>query len=99
MTTTAATKRIRKHLAASRAMQRNLRLRLYQGRNGGGEGYAYHEAKAEELMAELPRQLQGELRMEHSLALRISEARDSGQQRPELRARLAAHRRTIKALA
>lgn len=97
MTTAQTVQEIRKHLAASRTMQRNLRLRVYQGRNSGGD-YGWRERQAEELMAELPRELAARLRSEHGLALRISEGRDNGQQRPELRARAAADRREIKRL-
>jgi hypothetical protein len=100
MTTSTSTtvQAIRKHQAAARTMRRNLRLRLYEGRNSGGSAAEYHEAKAAELMAELPRALQGALTSEHGLALRVSEARDLGQERPELRARLATERRRIKSL-
>lgn len=98
MTTTETIQKIRKHLATSRAMQRNLRLRLYQGRNDGGSGWSWHEERAEELMRELSRDLAARLRSEHGLALRVSEGRDNGQERPELRARLAADRRRIRDL-
>jgi hypothetical protein len=91
-------KKVREHLSTARTMRRNLRLGLYQGRNGGGEGFRWHERQAEELMDDLPRDLQGHLRSEHKLAVRVSEGRDNGQQRPELRARLAAARRRIRDL-
>ena len=62
--TTDTIQKVRKHMATSRSMQRNLRLGRYQGRNGGGAGFRWHERQAEELMAELPRELEGRLRAE-----------------------------------
>jgi hypothetical protein len=90
-------RKVRDLNASIRAMARNLRLGLYQGRNGGGDS-SYLERQRDDLMTDLPRDLQGHLTAEHDLALRVSEGRDNGQDRPELRARLTDHRRAIRDL-
>jgi hypothetical protein len=99
-----AIQRVRRHHAASRTMQRGLRLRLYQGRNGGGMTYLWHDKDAEAMLAQMEAdeggrsELASLLRSEHDLALRVSENRDLGNDRPELKARLAAVRRAANAL-
>jgi hypothetical protein len=88
----------RRHLARVRDIKRNTRLRRYDGRNNTftDETLRYHETEAERLMAELPRGTQGLLRDEHDLAMRISSARDRGEDRPELRERLNNARRSLR---
>lgn len=86
----------RRLFAKVRSMKRNLRLGLYQGRNGGGD-FAGALARAEQLVRELPRDLQGMLWSEHRLADRLSENRDVGQPRPELQARMTRQRRDLRA--
>lgn len=86
---------IRAEFAKVRTMKRNLRLGMYEGRNNGGN-YDYALDRAEKAARDLPRALEGALWAEHRLALRISENRDAGQDRPELRARLAATRKSIR---
>lgn len=98
MTTAETTAKIRKHFSAARAMNRNLRLGHYQGRNGGGGAAVTHERLAAELARTLPRELQGKLWAEHQLAERISLARDMGQERPELRERMTRYRRELRQL-
>lgn len=87
----------REAFASVRTMKRNVRLGRYEGRNNGGD-HTFPERRAWELVATLPRQLQGHLTAEHGLAERLSYARDHHQERPELKARLNAHRRLIKEL-
>lgn len=89
---------VRKHFAAVRTMNRNVRLGRYDGRNNGGDT-RYRLDAAEQMARTLPRELHGLVWAEHRLAERISENRDAGQERPELRARLAADRRRIRELA
>lgn len=91
-------RKARKHFAAARSMRRNLRLRLYQGRNNGGSANEYHERQGWDLIRDLPRDLEGLLTAEHRLAERISVNRDLGHERPELRARMVDIRRSIRDL-
>lgn len=91
------------HLAAARAdfavarsMHRNLRLKRYEGRNGGGDSTLRIES-ATAHARELPRALEGLVWAEHRLAERISENNDMGQPRPELRARMTGMRRELRA--
>lgn len=92
-------KAARQHFSTARSMHRNLRLGLYQGRNGGGEGASYHVRRAGELAAQLGHPLEGMLWSEHRLAERISENRDQGTERPELQARMTRKRRELRKLA
>lgn len=87
----------RKEFATARAMARHLRLGHYQGRNNGGD-FSRNIATADALTRAMPKNLAGLLWAEHRLALRISENRDMGNDRPELRARLAGYRREIRSL-
>lgn len=102
MTTTKTTAetvaQVRKHFSAARAMNRNLRLGHYQGRNGGGSAAVTHEREAAKLARTLGRELEGMLWAEHQLAERISLARDMGQERPELRERMTRYRRELRLL-
>lgn len=100
MTNKTTVQKIRKALSTARGIERNWRLGLYDGRNSSATT-ARHErltADTQAAMAKLPRELRGALHSEHGLASRISENRDMGQDRPELRARIAADRRRIKEL-
>jgi hypothetical protein len=90
-------RKIRELQAGIRTMSRNLRLGHYQGRNSGGDS-SWKERERDDLLRDLPRSLQGHLTAEHDLAMRVSENRDAGQDRPELRARLTDHRRAIRDL-
>jgi hypothetical protein len=87
----------RKEFAAARTKSRNLRLKRYEGRNNGGDTTRNMEL-AGKFAREAGRTLEGLLWAEHRLAERVSEARDNGVDRPELRARLAGYRREIAAL-
>jgi|1185.fasta_scaffold1169179_2 hypothetical protein len=86
---------LRKYLSAVRWMARNRRLGRYQGRNNGGDS-TYAMTEAERLTKQLPRKLQGLVWAEHRLSARISENRDAGVDRPELKVRLRNLRREIK---
>lgn len=88
--------KVRKLQSSIRTMNRNVRLRRYQGRNSGGDT-TYLQGQVDTLLPTLSRQLQGLLTHEHKLAERISENRDQGMDRPELRARMTGLRREIKA--
>lgn len=89
----------RQHLSRARAMQRNLRLDRYQGRNGGGRGAASLEAAAEVITRQLhSHKLQSLIWAEHRLAARLSEARDTRQLRPELKARMTRLRREMRTI-
>lgn len=95
--------RARKADATLRAMERNVRLARYQGRNGRSTGeqmdalQARRDDAVTSLVAMGERRLAGALTAEFGLARRMSEARDAGQDRPELRGRLAAARRDLRA--
>lgn len=94
-----AVRQARNHLAAARTIERNQRLRRYNGRNAGltESALSHHYGAAAIAESALPRELRGLLWAEHDLAERLSVARDCGQNRPELRKRLAATRRELKA--
>lgn len=106
-TTPAIVAAAKKAFATCRTMRRNRRLGLYQGRNGGGDGAEASEDYAGHILRRLRGtdawRLEGMLWAEHKLAERISENRDAGHDRPELRARIKtdrdAIRATLKALA
>lgn len=88
-------KRVRKLQSSIRTLNRNVRLHRYEGRNRGGDT-TYLQAQVDVLLPTLPRRLQGLLTHEHKLAERISENRDAGHARPELRARMTGLRSEIK---
>jgi len=87
----------RKEFAAARTKHRNLRLGRYEGRNNGGDS-TYNITRATALARECGRELEGLLWAEHRDSERISENRDAGQDRPELRAKVAGYRARIRAL-
>ena len=89
----------RKHLARIRDIERNIRLRRYNGRNSTATHttLTLHYGKVAALEHGLPKELRGLIWAEHDLAARVSLNRDAGQDRPELRKRLADIRRDIKA--
>lgn len=95
----AQTAAARKALAKVRTIRRNQRLGRYQGRNSAStESLVARElAKAHRATEQLPRQLGSAIWNEHGLATRISLGQDNGQRRPELRERLTAARRVIRA--
>lgn len=93
----ASVAKARKLFAEVRTIERNTRMGRYQGRNSrstenllkakvDGAGKAARDAG---------HSLEGKLWAEHRMAIRVSEARDAGQDRPELKARLKADRREI----
>jgi hypothetical protein len=90
---------VREHYARARTIERNRRLRRYDGRNGNltAEALSHHYERAAMHERVLPRELAGLLRSEHGLRLRLSEARDLGQDRPELKKRLKTTAAAIKA--
>lgn len=88
----------RRHLARVRDIDRNLRLRRYEGRNSDFTDATlnYHADEATKLIDQLPRGTASLIRDEHALALRVSRARDRGEDRPELRERLNNARRSLR---
>jgi hypothetical protein len=92
----------RKAATKIRTIDRNLRLGLYQGRNSNITHDALSEARTiiykidAELARRGERELAGALIAEHKLAARISQARDDGQDRFELKVRLNAIRRQLR---
>lgn len=100
----------RRHLQVARTMSRNLRLGHYQGRNGGGGAVSGHEQDAETLLRVIldtpgatkagswQRALYGAVWSDHDLSVRLSENRDNGMERPELRARQTRRRRELRTL-
>jgi hypothetical protein len=98
----------RKLLAYARTMLRKRRLRRYQGRNRGGEQAEAIEASAVALLDALidqpggrksgswQRRIAGLVYDEHALGKRLSQARDDGQERPELASRMNLLRRELR---
>jgi hypothetical protein len=89
---------IRRALATVRGIERNWRLGRYEGRNSTSTSRFHARLLADYYAAEreLPRRVRGLLVAEHDLAKRVSVARDDGQVRPELEARLAETRRALR---
>jgi hypothetical protein len=93
--------------ASARTIDRNRRLGRYQGRNSAATDEWYHRlvAQMHSDQADLvalggdARLAAGWIKAEDDLARRVSEARDQGQPRPELRARLTGARRTLRIIA
>jgi hypothetical protein len=99
MSDTATTiKKVRKHYAAQRTINRNMRLRRYQGRNSASTiaNLDRHRDLANDALRTLPHRLQGLLWEEHNLADRISANADDGHRRPELRNRIRVLRNVIR---
>jgi hypothetical protein len=96
--TTAAATTARHLLSQVRVIERNYRLRRYNGRNAHSTELerSSREQRAWTIIRDLPRELGGQLTEEHRLATRIAENREQGVQRPELDARLTAIRRAIR---
>lgn len=93
----------RKSLASARTIERNVRLKRYNGRNAYSteDALRRHEREADEAMALLPLHVASAIRDEHQLASRISEDKDENGRRPgsrpELQRRLRSARSQIKA--
>lgn len=97
MTNTTATT-ARDLLRQVRVIERNYRLRRYNGRNAHSTELerSSREARAWAIIVGLPRELGGMLTAEHRLAVRIAENREQGVARPELDARMTVLRRELR---
>lgn len=89
----------RASLAALRKLDRTRRVGYQTGRNDAATVRYRAALLAAGTAPELGGEARGALWSEHVLAERVSRARDAGQDRPELRARLAVDRRSVRALA
>lgn len=96
--TTSPIETARKRLAAARVIERNQRLGRYHGRNSVSTERTLraHYDAADVALRGLSRGVVADVWTEHALATRVAMGRENGQQRPELRARLAAVRESLK---